>query len=223
MGSLRRYLFSILLIGLHFGVASAQDSVEVAKQNVLHFTVDYGKFFEPLFGDQKKWEVGVGFLMADHYNVTIEYGAATLKPENVINNGSYTATGSYWRAGFDYFIKATPRAYLSFGLLYANSSFDDEVNVKISSEIWEDLDETFNRYDLKAQWLELVVSSEGPIFKKDTGILSTFYWGTKFRVRVMVSETNTDQFEIYAVPGFGRRFSDVVPAVNLFLKFRFPL
>ena len=46
MGSLRKFLFSlVLLVGLHHVALWAHDTVEVAKENILHFTVDYGKFF----------------------------------------------------------------------------------------------------------------------------------------------------------------------------------
>lgn len=224
---LQRFVFSGLFVLAAVAALAQTQVVEVdtseVRRSALHLTFDYGKWLERIITDQQKWEIGAGFLIKDRYNITAEYGQAKLLPQNVVNNGDYEATGSYWRAGFDYFMKPTLRAYLSVGLLYARSSFDDQVTVKISSEIWENLDETYNRNGLSAQWLEFVLNSEGPIFKKDKGFLSTLYWGTKLRVRFFISETATDRFEIYAVPGYGTRNSPILLAGNLFLKFRFPL
>ena len=225
---LQRYVYSTILILLILGntsfaqVTDQVDSLSV-KKSAIHISVDYGKLLEKPITDQSKWEFGAGFLFRDKYNFTAEYGYAQLLPNNVVNNGGYESTGTYWRAGVDYFMKPTLRAYLSVGLLYASSSFEDQVVVKISSEIWENHDETYNRSGLRANWLELVLNSEGPIFKKDEGILSTIYWGTKLRVKFFISESETDRFDIYAVPGYGTRNSNINLAANLFLKFRFPL
>jgi hypothetical protein len=201
-----------------------QDSLSVSpKEYYLHITVDYGKLAETVIGDQVKWEFGVGGLFFDHYNFTAEYGYGELLPKNVINNGSYKSIGNYFRGGFDYVFQVAPNRSLAVGLLFAYASFSDEGTIIIESDIWDDLNKTFQRQDLSAQWLELVINTEGPVFKSENGLLSNIYWGTKFRTRIMLTESETDEIDIFAVPGFGKRFRNVMPAVNLFLKFRFPI
>ena len=221
---LRGYIYSWLLVSIFASAVMGQDSVTVAKkQNALYLTIDYGKLAEMAINDQVKWEFGLGAVFLDHFNLTLEYGYGKLLPENAINNGSYTSEGNYYRGGFDYVFQVTPKRFLSAGALYAYSGFDDEGQVIIESEIWDNLDKTFQRTGLSAQWMEIVINTEGPVFKSDSGFMSNIFWGTKFRLRIMLTESDTEEFDIYAVPGFGKRFSDVVPALNLFLKYRFPL
>ena len=220
----RRYIYSVILfIGLVTN-AQGQDSLAVeAKKNYVYITIDYGKLLETAIGDQVKWEFGAGVLLSDHFSFIVEYGFGKLKPKNVINNGSYTSEGNYIRGGFDYAFEVVPNRFLSFGLLFAYSRFKDEGQVQIDSEIWDNLNESFQRDDLSAQWLELVISTEGPILKNSESYLSNIYWGSKLRIRMMLSESATQNFDIFAVPGYGRRYRNVVPAINLFLKFKFPI
>ena len=218
-----RYIYSLIfLLGLVFP-ARAQDSLALdAKQSFVYVDIDYGKLIESAFGNQLKYEFGVGVVLSDHFNFVVEYGYGRLNPKNVINNGSYTSQGNYIRGGFSYVIKVAPQRFLSFGLLFAYSKFADEGRVQIDSDIWDNFDELFKRDELSAQWMEIVISTEAPILRNSRSYLSNIYWGSKLRIRMMLSETATQDFDIYAVPGFGKRYNNVVPAVNLFLKFKFP-
>ena len=219
-----KFIYSLLLIiGLCSG-AKAQDSVAVdPQQSFVYVKVDYGKLLESAFGRQLKYEFEIGAVFADHFNVIAEYGYGELNPTSVINNGSYTSEGTYLRGGFAYIVRVMPQRFLSFGLLYAYSVFKDKGVVEIESDIWDNLDQTFERDDLSAQWIEIVIGTEAPIFRNISGYLSNIYWGSELRTRIMINETATQEFDIYAVPGFGRRYNNVVPAINLYLKFKFPI
>ena len=219
-----KFIYSLFFIAGLCSSARAQDSVLVdTKQSFVYVKIDYGKLLESAFGRQLKWELGVGAVFADHFNIIAEYGYGELNPPSVINNGSYTSEGNYLRGGIAYIVRVMPQRFLSFGLLYAYSGFKDKGVVEIESDIWDNLNQTFQRDDLSAQWIEIVIGTEAPILRNISGYLSNIYWGSELRTRIMMSETATQEFDIYAVPGFGRRYNNVVPAINLYLKFKFPI
>ena len=200
---------------------SNQDSLVVKQSNIaLIIYADVGKGIETLFNKQVKWEFGAGVLLAQNYYFVAELGYGSLNPESVINNGSYTSEGNYYRAGFEYVFTIVPRTYLSTGVMYANSNFSDYGNVKIESELWDDVDETFTREGLSANWVEWIVNTEAPLSKTGNGFLGNFYWGVRYRLRILISDISQPNFDIYAIPGYGKTYSNVVPAVNLYLKYR---
>lgn len=213
------YIISILLSTTFW--ANAQDSTEVKQEKLaLVINADYGKGIESLLGKQTKWEFGLGLVIKNKVAFNFEYGYGLLSPQSVINNGNYSSEGSYYRAGAEYVLTITSNRYLSFGGMFAASSFKDEGSVTIISELWPSITETFERQNLSANWIEATLNSEGPVFRVNSGFLTNFYWGIRARVRIMITDLSRDDFEIYAVPGFGKTYSTVVPAVNFFLKYR---
>jgi hypothetical protein len=198
-----------------------QDSLVVEDSKfALNIYADAGKGIESLFNKQVKWEFGVSVLAAQKYLFSAEYGYGSLNPESVINNGSYTSEGNYYRAGFEYVFTVSLKRYLSTGIMYAQANFADYGNVKIISDLWDDVDETFERTDLSASWIEWIINTEAPLLKVEEGFLSNFYWGVRFRLRILISDITQPDFDIFAIPGYGKTFSNVVPAANLYLKYR---
>ena len=199
----------------------AQDSLKIIKRKIsLTLYGDVGKGIESAFGKQIKWEFGIGLLVLENYHFVIEYGFGRLNPESVINNGSYTSEGNYYRFGFEYVFTISPKRYLSTGIMYAQSNFFDYGTVLIESDLWDDINETFERSDLSANWLELIVNTEAPLVKVEEGFFSNFYWGLRLRLRILTSDIAQPDFDIFAIPGYGKTYSRVVPAVNLYLKYR---
>jgi len=201
--------------------SEAQDTLTVKHgKAALLLSADYGKGLESLVNKQTKWEFGLGVLLAGRYNFIAEYGYGRLNPESVINNGSYTAEGNYFRFGFAHVFRVSPKRYLSLGVLYATTRFTDYGTVQISSDLWPDIDTSFTRSDLSAHWFEVIMTTEAPLFKLNEGPLRNFYWGTRLRVRIMAADLSQPGFDVYAVPGYGKTYSSVVPAVNFFVKYR---
>jgi len=198
-----------------------QDSLMV-RQSKMAITLyaDIGKLGESLFEIQTKREFGISILLANKYQFVGEYGYGSLNPKSIINNGSYSSEGNYYRVGVEYVFTVLPKTSLSTGFMYAHSDFADYGNVQIESELWDDLNETFARPDLKADWIEWIVNTESPIVKVEEGFLSNFYWGVRFRLRILISDISQPDFDIFAIPGFGKTFSTVLPAANLYLKYR---
>ncbi len=220
MKPLRTHIISLIIVLIPY-LGYTQDSLEVSQSNyALNLYADVGKGVESLFNKQVKWEFGVGVFAAQKYLFSIEYGYGRLNPESVINNGSYTSEGNYYRLGIEYVFTIVPRTTLSTGLMYAHSNFVDYGNVQVESDLWDNLSQSFERNDLSATWLEWIVNTEAPLIKVDEGFKGNFYWGLRIRLRILISDIGQPDFDIFAIPGYGKTYSNVVPALNLYLKYR---
>lgn len=228
------YIISfLLLLGLQ-SVRAQEDSVSLVEpvpplpdstatmnKFTLELSVDYGKAIESLVSNQKKWEFGLSFILWDQLALVGEYGYGKLLPESVIQNGLYEVEGNYVRAGAEYIFTIAPQRYLSLGGMFATSTYSDYGLVQISSELWPDVEEEFSRQNLSANWAEVILNTQGPVINAEQGFFHNLYWGIRFRVRIMITDLERDDFDIYAIPGYGKTYSNVLPAANLFLRYRF--
>jgi hypothetical protein len=220
MRQLRTYIISILVLMAPY-LGYTQDSLVVEQSKfAVNIYADVGKGLESLLNKQVKWEFGVSALAYQKFLFSVEYGYGSLNPESVINNGGYNSEGNYYRAGFEYVFTVSPKRYLSTGVMYAQANFADYGSIKIISDLWDDVNETFERTNLSASWVELIINTEAPIFKAEKGFFSNIYWGVRFRLRILASDITQPDFDIFAIPGYGKTYSNVVPAANLYIKYR---
>lgn len=204
--------------------ATASDSshLEKSKKKTFAFILgtDYGKLITTAVGLETKYEFNIGVLLFEKIRLTADYGHGDLSPKNAIENGNYTSSGNYYRGGIDYVFEIAPKTYLGIGAMYASSSFKDEGEVLINSDIWPSLTDSFVRPNFNAQWVEWVLTSEKVIANRESGFLSNLYIGMKFRLRFMINRPEPEKFDIYAIPGYGRTFNNIVPAANLFIAYK---
>lgn len=230
------FIFSIvLLLGINqviaqvdsLAVANAdeipEDTVVRTKSFALELSADYGKGIETLATQQTKWEFGLGAIINNKVALVGEYGYGKQFPQSVIQNGTYEVEGNYYRVGAEYIFTISPKHYLALGAMYAASTFSDFGQVNISSEFWPDVIEEFRREDFTASWGEVILNTQGPVKNAESGFMSNLYWGIRFRARIMITDLEQPTFDIYAVPGFGKTYSRVVPAANFFLRYRINL
>lgn len=201
-------------------VEAAQDTLNSDTGFILELSADYGKGVESLLTNQAKWEFGIAAIFNNRLALVGEYGSGSLFPASVIQNGTYESKGTYYRAGIEYLFTIIPKHQLSIGGMFAQASFADYGTVQIESELWPDVNEAFSRENLSASWAEIIMNTQGPIINAEKGFMSNLYWGIRFRLRIMITNLEQPEFDIYAVPGFGRTYSPVVPAANFFLRYR---
>lgn len=230
-----RYIVSCLLIVVAATGAKAQDSLQMEteadtvlvqpneKRIAIILGADYGKLATTAFNLDTKYEFNASVVFFDKLRVNVDYGHGALQPKNAIENGTYTSTGDYYRGGLDYQFTLAPKTFLSLGGMYASSSFSDEGEVQIQSDIWPSLDQSFTRSDFTSQWAEFVLTSEKTIVNRESGFFANLYIGIKLRLRFMIERPEPENFDVYAIPGYGRTFNDVVPAINLFVAYRINL
>ena len=189
--------------------------------------IDYGKLLTLWTEFESKYEAGINLRFYERIVLAGEFGYAELNPLKAYDNSLYyTVTGSYARIGLDYYIPLKPETPIDFyyaGLRYGTSFFQDEGKFLIDSEYWEDYEEGFGSEDITATWLELVLGTETYLKigkKAKEKPKSKLLLGWKFRLRFLMDFENREEPRIYSIPGYGRTFDDVVPALNLSIKYR---
>lgn len=241
-----KYIVSLALLTLTSNV-KAQDSLQVQvkdsmqvelidaikidvqdtftlESNERYFSIligtDYGKLILTAAQLDVKYEFNIGVQFSNSLRAIIDYGHGELTPSNAIEKGIYTSSGNYYRIGLDYIFKIAPQTYLSLGGMYASSSFKDEGTIEIESQVWPSLSESFTRDGLKASWVEFILTTETTLLNREKGIFNHLYWGAKFRLRFLIERPNPVNFDIYAIPGYGRTWNNLVPAANLFVAYK---
>lgn len=228
-----------LLAGLLFGAAAMggtwpADSVNLAlvdsaanKKFLSGFEllVDYGKILTLPLPQENKWEAGAQLRLFERIVLVGEYGQAVLNPNSGAENTSfYTIEGAWYRLGLDYYTALDPKNFYYAGLRYAVSDFSDAGELWLTSDLFPDYRQAFGSDDLQASWVELVLGSETSltIGKEDSKLrIRGLFLGWKFRFRVLLEFENRELQPVANIPGFGRAEDKTVPALNLYLKYRF--
>ena len=217
MNRLSTYIFSLALILSSLSLlAQDTDTVEVRKVSIsLGFAIDYGKILTIPSKFETKAEVAFNISIMNKFQILGEIGYASLTPQDAIKNGTYNSKGLYYRAGLAYGGEILPNSFLSFGVLYGLSNFEDSGVVLIKSTLWEDFNSSFERKNITASWIEFLIITEQKI-------RNNLALGAKIRLRYLNNFTNNYEPEVLAIPGYGRTFNNTVPAFNLYVKFILP-
>lgn len=166
---------------------------------------------------EDKYEASLGLMFYNKVTISGEYGFASLTPKQAIENGYYKSEGNYFRIGADYHKALNPQDQLYIGLMYGQSTFFDEYNYRIESTLWEDYQSpTFIRKNQTASWYELILGSERTYGKY-------FLLGFKVRLRIKNQFEQHEVVHTFTIPGFGYADRTIMPAANIYLKFRLPL
>jgi len=223
------YISSFLLMWQTFAQADsvAVDSLEEESVRFIQpsFSFDYGKALVSAAGFEQKYEGAFSLLFFDNYYLTGEIGTGNLQPKNGIQNGKYQSEGNYYRIGGGYLKAINSTSKLGLGVRYAMSTFNDlgEYYVESRSGSQDDYSEQFERKNLEARWVEMVLTSESKVRLKksdpEARINQLFSLGFHLRLRVISSYDRFSPIDVYSVPGYGRTVNNPNLALNLFLKF----
>lgn len=203
------FIFSFLVT---ISIAKGQEDL-ISKNLALEFALDYGKILTLPSNFETKFEGAIGLKFQGRYEVLVEIGYSNLTPQDEIKNGSYQSKGLYYRAGLSYGGEILPNNFLSLGVLYGSSTFEDNGIVVIQSTIWDDFNEPFERTNLVASWFEIVMITE-------QHISDNLSLGAKFRLRNLSNFINESNPEVISIPGYGKAYNNSIPVVNLFVKYR---
>jgi hypothetical protein len=209
-------------------VAAEGDSLDAYRApffNGVDVYLDYGKLLLIPSEFESKAEVGLSMRFFDHFMLAVEFGMAVIDPLKAYENAVYyTVEGNYFRFGLDYNIPVDKKNFLYLGARYGISSFEDRGLLKIENGVWEDYELAFGDAELSASWYELILGSETQltIGKEDGKIfIQRLHLGWKFRFRIRGAFENREAPGVYTIPGYGRTFDKTIPALNLYLKYRF--
>ncbi len=176
--------------------------------------MDYLKLASYATDFEKKNEGGVNFIFKEKIQLGLEFGTGNIKPQNSLKNVDYTVEGTYYRFGVDYIKQINPDSRLGLGLRFGLSNFDDQGAIRLTSPsmLFDDFNDPFERMSLRADWLEVVLTTE-------SRFIGNLYIGGTFRVRMMNSYDEQTPIDVYTIPGYGRTFDNSLPVINLFLKY----
>lgn len=209
-------VLTLLLVITAVAQETASDTTEFASKRPLtpSIVIDYGKLLAIPLGNETKYEVGIELLIKEKIPLIVEGGYASLTPSRVYSNGSYESEGLYARIGAGIYSQFQPKNKLGLVLMFGAASFEERATVDNDNtiNIPRTLVASFDRKDISASWLELVLYSD----RKINDLLSL---GMKLRLRYLLLHDRFVPNELYAIPGYGRSFDTTIPAVNLFVKF----
>ncbi len=191
----------------------------------IEVALDYGKLLTLWTKFESKYEMGINLRFYERFVLATEIGFSELNPLKAYDNALYyTVKGSYARLGVDYYTSYDPKSFYYAGLRYGMSLFEDEGLFLIDSEYWEDFEEGFGSTGITASWVEIVLGTETFLKlgkNKTESPKSKLLLGWKFRLRILADFENRIEPRIYSIPGYGRTFDNVVPAINFYVKYRF--
>ena len=181
----------------------------------LEVYLDYGKLITQFSEFESKLEAGIAIQLSNKLAPNFQAGYATLEPATAFENGTYKSTGYYGRIGVNYLIPFDNTNNFFVGVKYALAFYEDEGMYEISSDIFDTYSVSFSEKDLEANWFELVIGSEKKLKSEKWAV------GGQFTFRVMNQRDKFSPVDTYAIPGYGRTLDRTVPAVNVYLKYKF--
>jgi hypothetical protein len=202
--------FSLFLLAF---TLEAQESKKDSFFTGVDISLDVLKLSSLALPYELKLEGGAKVVLFNHLGLAYEHGYGKLEPERAIKNGTYTSEGTYFRAGADYIFALDPKNSLYLGIRYGQSQFDDRGTIEITGQIEDDLNASFERTGLSADWYEVLLGTESEVLRR-------FYVGAMLRLRILGSYDAFEPIDVYAIPGYGRTFDQTIPAGNIYVKYR---
>ncbi len=190
------------------------DSLSYPMLSSVSVLYDYGKLAGMLLETESKQEVGAQIEFKNKIVLVGEYGLAVLEPNGAYQNAEYVSSGYYYRVGAGYKISMKAKNNFIFTFRYGQSFYSDEGNISIHSPtgIYDSFVEPFDREETKADWFEVVMSSETRMWKG-------LFLGFHLRLRIMNDYVEREPLDVYSIPGYGRTIDKTIPALNLYVRY----
>lgn len=158
------------------------------------------------------FEVQAGVLY-NQFRMQFEFG--TQKTERG-ENYDYQNSGQYFKIGpeINLLKKATDGLEMTFGLRYAQSTFDNSLRYDINDIFGTRINLVEN--DQSTQWMEITTGLSSKIGKRIT-------MGYTVRYKIRRKPLASDQLLPYDIPGFGRRDDSNEVGFNYYIGWLIPL
>lgn len=131
-----------------------------------------------------------------HYYLAAEFGVNKINPTGASFN--YTSEGTFFRIGPH--VNLMPynkhRSSIFFGLMYARSSFSDEIGYTQSNAGWGNQTITYANDGLKARWYEANIGINAKV-------VGPIYLGYTLRFKFAKSLTGNEELFPLEIPGYG--------------------
>jgi len=213
-----KYFFSIAILLLLVDDAPAQTSKWAP--SAVRVGADPGTLYYMFFSRKRGFFELEADIDINQFFLVANYGLSDYNLDKP--TFQYTNSGSYLRLGADInFMKNDPNNNVAFfGLRYATSSFEDQLDYDtqqlIESEIgWPNTRETISNSNVRANWFELVTGLKIRVIKQ-------LYMGFTFRYKLFMDTKGASRLRPYYVPGFGKNIGGAAFGFNYYVSYRLP-
>ena len=182
----------------------------------ISLSIDYGKLLLLPTDFEKKVELWGQIVLKNKLAIIFGGGYAKLTPKEVYKNVAYFSEGWYYKIGLGYHFTVNTKTDLTLFMKYATTSFQDGGDILIISPsgLYQNYNRSFKRNNLSASSFEIGFISETKLIKK-------LYMGFQCMYRHNLQHDSALFPSVYSIPGYGRSIDKGIPALNLFLKYKF--
>jgi hypothetical protein len=213
-----KYSFSILIILLCAGKISGQASKWAP--SAIRLGGDPGTLYYMVFSEERGFFEFEADVDVNRFLIVANYGISTFQLDKP--TFSYSNEGTYLRFGADInFMHDDPHNNVTFfGLRYASSSFNDQLdyttNQVIQSETgWPNTDESLANNQANARWFEMVTGIKIRVVKQ-------LCMGFTVRYKLLMKTGGSSKLRPYYVPGFGKNIGTSAFGFNYYISYRLP-
>jgi hypothetical protein len=213
-----KYSFSILIILLCAGKISGQASKWAP--SAIRLGGDPGTLYYMVFSEERGFFEFEADVDVNRFLLVANYGISTFQLDKP--TFSYSNEGTYLRFGADInFMHDDPHNNVTFfGLRYASSSFNDQLdyttNQVIQSETgWPNTDESLANNQANARWFEMVTGIKIRVVKQ-------LCMGFTVRYKLLMKTGGSSKLRPYYVPGFGKNIGTSAFGFNYYISYRLP-
>lgn len=181
---------------------------------------DPGTLYYMVFSEERGFFEFEADVDVNRFLIVANYGISTFQLDKP--TFSYSNEGTYLRFGADInFMHDDPHNNVTFfGLRYASSSFNDQLdyttNQVIQSETgWPNTDESLANNQANARWFEMVTGIKIRVVKQ-------LYMGFTVRYKLLMKTGGSSKLRPYYVPGFGKNIGTSAFGFNYYISYRLP-
>lgn len=173
-----------------------------------------------LFSEKRTFFEAEADIDIDRFFIVANYGLSSYKLDE--DTYQYENNGSYLKFGADInFMNSDPHLnVMFFGLRYASSSFNDQLDYDtraiIQSETaWPNTRESSSNGNAKANWYEMVTGLKIRVVKQ-------LYMGFTLRFKLLLKTKQIEDLRPYYIPGFGKNINTSAFGFNYYVSYRLP-
>lgn len=189
-----KYTTSLIALFVSWG-GLAQEAKKDFKPSEVIFAADVIDLGKSLFTDETSLEFHAK-IDFHHFYLAGEFGVDKINP---IGTGfNYSSEGTFFRVGPQ--VNLMPynrhRSSIFFGLMYARSSFKDQISYSQPDVGWGDEVIAHTNENLKARWFEANMGI-------NVKVLEPLYLGYTMRFKFSQTLSGNGELQPFEIPGFG--------------------
>lgn len=213
-----RYFSSIFFV--FFVCSSLYGQISRYAPTAVKLGADPGILGYMLFSEKRTFFEAEADIDIDRFFIVANYGLSSYKLDE--DTYQYENNGSYLKFGADInFMNSDPHLnVMFFGLRYASSSFNDQLDYDtraiIQSETaWPNTRESSSNGNAKANWYEMVTGLKIRVVKQ-------LYMGFTLRFKLLLKTKQIEDLRPYYIPGFGKNINTSAFGFNYYVSYRLP-